>query len=107
MNQPSSKNSSARKVATGNSAAQPSGSSSADCISESSHSALALHTYLNTAQAAAFTCLGVQTLAKLRVYGGGPTYVKAGRKVLYRRIDLDCWLASKRRSSTSQDLDHG
>lgn len=106
MNQPSSNNCGARTDA-GNSATQMSVSSPADCISESSHSALGKHTYLNTAQAAAFTCLGVQTLAKLRVYGGGPTYVKAGRKVLYRRIDLDRWLASKLRSSTSQELDHG
>lgn len=63
--------------------------------------------YFDTLQAASFTRLSISTLAKLRVYGGGPVYLKTGRKVLYRRDDLDSWLASKQRTNTSQDADHG
>ena len=41
------------------------------------------------------------TMEKLRVRGGGPVYSKPTRRVIYRRRDLDDWLASKRRRSTS------
>lgn len=43
-----------------------------------------------------------QTLAKWRMIGTGPTYVKFGRHVRYRRSDLDAWLATQTRSNTSQ-----
>jgi hypothetical protein len=39
---------------------------------------------LDTAAAAKFTGLAVATLAKLRCIGGGPAYLKLGRKVVYR-----------------------
>ena len=51
--------------------------------------------------AAAYLALSSQRLAKLRLYGGGPTFIKAGRSILYRREDLDSWLASLSRLSTS------
>ena len=47
--------------------------------------------------------LSVSTLNKLRVFGGGPVFLKLGRRVAYDVADLDEWLASKRRSSTSDD----
>ena len=32
-------------------------------------------------------------LDKLRVYGGGPTFVRLGpRKIVYRESDLDAWI---------------
>ncbi len=37
----------------------------------------------------------VQTLAKLAVIGGGPTFRKAGRYPLYRPNDLDTWVKAK------------
>ena len=40
-------------------------------------------------------------LNKLRVIGGGPTYVKIGRRVIYDTNDLDAYLARHRRTSTS------
>ena len=58
-------------------------------------------TRLSTDIAEIYTGLSRQTLAKLRVYGGGPTYIKAGRRVLYDTRDLDAWLDSRKRSSTS------
>jgi predicted DNA-binding transcriptional regulator AlpA len=42
------------------------------------------------------------TFNNLRVYGGGPPYVKAGRKVLYRDSDVDAWLDQRVRRSTSE-----
>jgi hypothetical protein len=52
--------------------------------------------------AAAFLSLSTQRLAKLRLAGGGPPYVKIGRSVLYRREDLEAWLATHSRRSTSE-----
>ena len=44
------------------------------------------------------------TLAKWRVYGNGPVYSKAGpRIVVYDKQDLDAWLESSKRTSTSQN----
>jgi predicted DNA-binding transcriptional regulator AlpA len=51
--------------------------------------------------AATHTGLSVSTLNKLRVFGGGPVFLKLGRRVAYDLADLDAWLASKRRRSTS------
>jgi hypothetical protein len=45
----------------------------------------------------------VSTLEKLRLSGGGPIFIKRGRTVLYRQADLDAWLESLRRRSTSDD----
>ncbi|MBR7618122.1 DNA-binding protein [Phenylobacterium sp. 20VBR1] len=45
--------------------------------------------------------LSVSTLNKLRVFGGGPVFLKLGRRVVYDLADLDAWLATKRRRSTS------
>lgn len=33
-----------------------------------------------------------RTLERWRVEGSGPAFVKAGRKVLYRTVDVDDWL---------------
>ena len=45
--------------------------------------------------------LSVSTLNKRRVFGGGPVFLKLGRRVVYDLADLDAWLATKRRRSTS------
>ena len=53
-------------------------------------------------QAARYIGLANSTLAKMRLRGDGPTYVKAGPKiVLYCKADIDAWIESNRRSSTS------
>ena len=51
--------------------------------------------------AARFIGVSVSVLNKLRVYGGGPAYLKIGRRVLYETAALEDWLVSKRRTSTS------
>lgn len=42
------------------------------------------------------------TLAKSRVRGDGPPFIKIGHSVRYDRADVKAWLASRKRSSTSQ-----
>ena len=55
-----------------------------------------------TADAAArLLGLAPSTLAKLRLSGNGPIYCKLGRRVVYRRDDLDAWLESRVARNTS------
>ena len=56
---------------------------------------------LRVPDAARYTGLSKSTLDKLRVYGGGPIYIKVGKAVIYDRADLDRWLAGKRVANTS------
>jgi predicted DNA-binding transcriptional regulator AlpA len=57
---------------------------------------------LTQREAAALVRLSERTLERLRLTGGGPVYVKAGRRVLYREPDLAEWIASRVRASTSE-----
>ena len=41
-------------------------------------------------------------LAKLRMRGGGPKYVRLGRKCRYTRPDLDAWISAHRVGNTSE-----
>ena len=41
--------------------------------------------------------LAVATLAKLRTVGGGPKFLRYGRRILYRPSALEEWLASRTR----------
>lgn len=53
---------------------------------------------------AKYLAVSASTLAKWRVYGLGPVYSKAGpRIVVYDKQDLDAWLNSNKRTSTSQN----
>jgi predicted DNA-binding transcriptional regulator AlpA len=43
-----------------------------------------------------------QHLARLRVLGGGPPFVKLSHRVVaYRRADIEAWVAGRVRRSTS------
>ena len=56
---------------------------------------------LDTPEAAAYCKLSPSTLEKLRVSGCGPAFLKPRRRVVYRLSDIDNWLNSSRRGSTS------
>ena len=56
---------------------------------------------LDSKGAAAYLRSARQTLAQMRVLGTGPGYYKVGRRILYDRAELDAWLDTKRRRSTS------
>lgn len=53
-------------------------------------------------EAAAFLRIGKSTLAKMRLTGEGPKFCKQGRKVVYDRDDVLSWLATRKRTSTSE-----
>ncbi|MDB5470140.1 MAG: hypothetical protein JWR84_1700 [Caulobacter sp.] len=57
---------------------------------------------LSVEAAAAYVGLSASTLNKLRVFGGGPAFLKLGRRVVYDVRDLDQWLSDRRRQSTSE-----
>ena len=59
---------------------------------------------LNVVQAADYTSISKSSLDKLRVYGGGPLYIKVGARVVYDRVDLDTWLTGKKIANTSQSI---
>lgn len=46
------------------------------------------------------------TLRNWRWRGGGPPFVRIGRTVRYRLVDLALWLDSQTRTSTSDDGSH-
>jgi predicted DNA-binding transcriptional regulator AlpA len=48
--------------------------------------------YLKPREAAAFISSSASTLAKLRLSGAGPKFVRIGRVIRYRQIDLDSWM---------------
>lgn len=52
---------------------------------------------LNTTEAAEVLRLGVATLHRWRKSGKGPPYIEMGRKVYYRRADLDRWIEEQQR----------
>lgn len=47
--------------------------------------------------------VAAQTLAKLAVVGGGPRYVRVGRRAAYRAGDLKTWLHGRSRLNTSDN----
>jgi excisionase family DNA binding protein len=58
--------------------------------------------YLTPPEAANYLRSSVSTLAKLRVYGGGPAFTRIGRAIRYRRADLDTYMADQLVRSTSE-----
>jgi excisionase family DNA binding protein len=60
---------------------------------------------LTQSEAAQMLRISVRTLERLRVSGGGPTYIKTGRLVRYRQSDLDKWISDRERHSTSESVD--
>jgi excisionase family DNA binding protein len=58
-------------------------------------------TWLTRKEAARHLRLGESTLAKLFISGAGPMAIKIGKSVRYAKVDLDNWMAGRRRRSTS------
>lgn len=58
---------------------------------------------LRTPDAAAYVGLSAPTLEKMRLTGRGPRFVHlSARAIGYCREDLDRWLETRQRSSTSE-----
>ena len=60
--------------------------------------------YLDTEAAARYlgNIIAGRQLAIMRQQGGGPKFVKVGRRVAYTVNDLDAWAASRTFGSTSE-----
>ena len=58
--------------------------------------------YFTPPEAAEYLRTSVSTLAKLRVYGGGPEVTRIGRAIRYRRTDIDTYMADQLVRSTSE-----
>lgn len=56
---------------------------------------------MNPNQAGAYLGLASQTLARWRIEGGGPQFLKLGSRIRYDVADLDAWLNARVRRSTS------
>lgn len=56
---------------------------------------------LTTREAAQYVRLSTSTLNQLRVKGGGPPFIKLGRRVTYRVTALDAWLSKREFPHTS------
>lgn len=54
---------------------------------------------MSTRELAAMIGLGEITLQQMRHRGEGPPFVKLGRRVIYRRADVDAWLAENRKGA--------
>ena len=44
------------------------------------------------------------TLAKWRLYGSGPCFIRVGRRIAYDPADVAAWLDARRVNSTSEVL---
>jgi hypothetical protein len=64
-------------------------------------SASAIPEFLTTEEAAVFLHLSPLTLAKLRIFGGGPRFRKFGARVRYAVADLRAWADAHRRKLAS------
>jgi excisionase family DNA binding protein len=52
-------------------------------------------------EAARYLGISRRTLEGWAVRGGGPRMLKLGSRVVYRRRDLDAWVTTRERASTS------
>ena len=57
---------------------------------------------LTANDAAQFLSLSASTLAKMRLSGNSPRYIKMGRRVAYRQADLENWIEAKSFQSTAE-----
>lgn len=67
----------------------------------SANSPGSLPRYLRTPEASRIVGLSIRTLEKHRIYGTGPRYAKLGGRVVYRLEDLQAWVESGMKASTS------
>lgn len=58
---------------------------------------------LTPEQTARYLTLSMSTLARMRIAGNGPTFIRLSpQKIGYRQLDLDEFLETRVRTSTSQ-----
>lgn len=58
--------------------------------------------FLRASETASLCGVGTGTLAKWRLYGRGPRFCRAGRRILYARAVVLAWLQAHEHTSTSE-----
>jgi excisionase family DNA binding protein len=58
--------------------------------------------FLTQQEAAEILRLSERTLERHRLSGDGPPFVKLGRRVVYRRADIEAWTRANNRLSTCE-----
>ena len=81
--------------------AKPNSASAVSTTALMGHMPTATAAIMGAPEAASYLNLSSASLAKMRCMGGGPVFVRLGRKVGYMRPDLDDWLAARRTINTS------
>ena len=61
-----------------------------------------MEVYLTQREVAELLHLSQRTVERLRLRGDGPRFVKASRRVLYRRSDVETWTADRTFGSTAE-----
>jgi predicted DNA-binding transcriptional regulator AlpA len=61
-----------------------------------------MEVFLNQRETAEILRLSERTLERHRLSGEGPPFVKLGRRVVYRRSDIEAWTRANTRRSTSE-----
>ena len=57
---------------------------------------------IDTSEAAQHLRVSRQTLAKWRLHGSGPRFIRCGRKILYSTEAIALWLDGRTAASTSE-----
>lgn len=57
---------------------------------------------LSAEHASTILCVTPGTLAKWRVFGNGPKFIRVNRRIAYHPKDIADWLDARRVSSTSE-----
>lgn len=60
--------------------------------------------FMTTGEVASLLRLSDNTLRVARMKGTGPAFVKLGRRVVYRRTDVEAWLAARARRHTGEPV---
>jgi excisionase family DNA binding protein len=76
-------------------------SSNSNNVGRAPHSELPDADLLTPPEAATYLRVSKSYLDKLRVYGGGPRFMRFGRKIRYRQSELNLWAEQRCFSSTS------
>ncbi len=59
---------------------------------------------LNAKAASAHLCVTEGTLAKWRLTGSGPRFIRVNRRIAYDPADITAWLDARRVASTSEGV---
>lgn len=78
--------------------------SPASAVPPVGHEANESHEFLTDPQFARLVKTSTRTTETWRRNGNGPPFIRLGRRILYRRCDVETWLAAQRFHSRAHEL---